>query len=155
MWIAASAACAVVSAGPRDYYVRVAEALTSASANEEMSVAPRMFAAPELVQACQEPQRIARLEAPSRTLQLHVGDRLALSTLRVVAVSAANVAMPRVPVVIEAQERTPPIAHLRSDDPDINEGILLTVARGRFRIRVRTMCTNDAAEMIITVVVAA
>lgn len=114
-----------------------------------------MLDAAELVSACQETQRPARLEAPARTLELHVGDRLTLSALRVVAVSAANVAMPQVPVVIEAEERNPPIVRLRSDDPDLDAGRLLMVGRGRFRIRVRTMCTSSPATMIITAVVAA
>ncbi len=153
--LVASGACALVSASQRDYYVRVAEGLTSPSLNEAMSVAPRMFAADELARECQETRRTARLEAPARTLDLRVGDRLTLSTLRVVAVSAANVAVPRVPVVIEAEERNPPIVQLRSDDPDLNAGRLVMVGRGRFRLRIRTMCTSSPAEMIITAVVAA
>lgn len=153
--IVASAACALVSARQRNYYVQVAEGLTSSSMNEVMAVAPRMFAAEALVRACQDTRRVARLEAPVRTVELRVGDRLALTALRVVAVSAANVAMPDVPVVIEAEERNPPVVQLRSDDPDLNAGRLLTLERGRFRIRVRTMCTSTAAEMIITAVVAA
>jgi hypothetical protein len=153
--VAATLVCATVSARPRNYYVRVAEGLTSPSLTEAMSIAPRMFGAAELVSACQETQRTARLEAPARTLDLRVGDRLTLSTLRVVAVSAANVAMRQVPVVIEAEERNPPIVELRSDGPDLEAGRLLMVGRGRFRIRVRTMCTSSSAETIITAVVAA
>jgi hypothetical protein len=152
---AASAACALVSPGPPAYFVRVAEGLTSPSRDEPMSIAPRMLAASQLVEACQEPRRVARLEAPAPTLDLSVGDRLALSTLRVVAVSAGAVALPGVPVAVEVEERSPPVVRLRSDDPDLNAGRLLIAGSGRFRIRIRTLCANSPAETIITAVVTA
>ena len=133
----------------RSYYVTVAEGLTSPSMSESMRVAPRMFSAPDLADACQSPRRVARLEAPARTLDLRVGDQLALSTLRVVAVGEAGAALSAVPVVIEAEELNPALVQLRSDDADLNEGRLRTVGSGTFRVRVRTLCTTTPADLII------
>ncbi len=134
----------------RNYYVTVAEGLTSPSMTEAMRVAPRMFSAPDLAGACQSPRRVARLEAPARSVDLSVGDQLALSTLRVVAVGEAGRALSDVPVVIEAEDLDPALVQLRSDDPDLNQGRLRTVDSGTFRMRVRTLCTTTPAELIIT-----
>jgi len=147
------ALCLAMAAGvscARSYYVPVAEGLTSPSMNETMRVAPRLFSAPDLADACRSPRRVARLEAPAGTLDLRVGDQVALSTLRVVAVGEAGAALSGVPVVIEAEELNPALVELRSDDPDLNEGRLRTVGSGTFRMRVRTLCTPVPAELIIT-----
>jgi hypothetical protein len=141
---ATGAACA------KGYYVRVAEGLTSPSLTETMQVAPRMFGASDLTRACQLPRRIARLEAPTRTVELRVGERLALNTLRVVAVGDAGTAVTDVPVVIEVEELSPPVMQLRSDDPDLNAGRLLSVGSGTVRMRVRTLCTSTSAELNLT-----
>ncbi len=94
--------------------MRIAEGLTSPSLTETMQIAPRMFGPFQLAEACQTPRRIARLETPSRTLDLRVGDPLTLNTLRVVAVSDGGQAFPGVPVVIEAEEVNPPAVRLAS-----------------------------------------
>ena len=130
-------------------YVRIAEGLTAPTLGEAMRVAPRMFAARELSTACQDPRSVARLQAPSARLELQVGERLVLSTLNIVAVNSANVAMAAVPVTIEATESTPPVLQLRSDDPDLNEGRLYPLNPGTFRLRVRTICSGPGAEMTI------
>ena len=143
--------CVVLSpACSRAYYVRVAEGLTSPSLTETMQVAPRMFGASDLTTACQSPRRIARLEAPSRTLELRVGEPFALNTLRVVAVGEAGTAMADVPVAIEVEEVNPPLVQLRSDDPDLNAGRLRSVGSGIVRIRVRALCTSTPAELNLT-----
>jgi hypothetical protein len=146
--VVVSAACSTA------YYVRVAEGLTSPSFTETMQVAPRLFGASDLTTACQSPHRIARLEAPTRTLELRVGERLALNTLRVVAVGDAGVALTEVPVGIEVEELNPPLVQLRSDDPDLNAGRLLSVGSGTVHIRVRALCTSTPAELKITARVA-
>jgi hypothetical protein len=137
----------------RSYYVRVAEGLTSPTMDEAMRVAPRMFSAYQISEACRMPRRIDRLEAPQRTVALALGDELALSTLRIVAISDGNVAVPGVPIVIEAEELNPSVVQLRSDDPSIDQGRLKTVGSGTFRMRVRTLCAATNAEMTITGVV--
>lgn len=142
-----------LSTAPRSYFVRVAEALTSPSMSEPMRVAPRMFSGYQVSEACQQPRRIARLEAPAREVNLRIGERLALSMLRVVAVSDGNVAVPDVPVVIEAEEENPGVIALRSDDPDLDQGRLRGVSSGRVRIRIRTLCAATNAEMTITATV--
>ena len=148
-------ACTAMSvACAKGYYVRVAEGLTAPSLTETMQVAPRMFGASDLTSACQSPRRIARLEAPTRTLELRVGDRLALNTLRVVAVEETGTAVTDVPVAIEVEELNPPVMQLHSDDPDLNAGRLLSVGSGTARLRVRALCTSTPVELDITARVA-
>jgi hypothetical protein len=139
-----------LSTAPQPFFVTIAEGLTSPSLTEAMRVAPRMFSAPQLSTACQTPLRIDRLETPAGSVDLRVGERLALDTLRVVAINDANVAVPGVPVAIEVEETSQPVVRLRSDDPDLSAGRLLTIAPGTFRMRVRTICVNDPAEVRIT-----
>jgi hypothetical protein len=142
-----------LATGPRSYFVRVAEALTSASMGEPMRVAPRLFSPYQIQEACERPRRVDRLEAPARRVELRVGERLELRTLRVVAVGDGNILVPDVPLVIEAEEQNPPLVQLRSDDPDLAEGQLLTLNAGTFRVRVRTLCSATNAEMTLTGVV--
>src|SRR5258705_344118 len=48
-------------------FVQIAEGLTSATLTEGIRVAPRMFAASQLVEACKDPRVVARLKvAPDR-----------------------------------------------------------------------------------------
>ncbi len=132
-----------------NYFVSVAEGLTSATLTEGIRVAPRMFAASQLVEACNTPRGVERLEvAPSR-LEMTPDGRYALNTLSVVAVNAAAAAIPDVPIALEAEEITPPVIGLRSDDPDLNAGRLHAVRAGRFRMRIRTLCGGPQVEAII------
>lgn len=142
-----------LSTAPRSYFVHIAEALTSPTMTETMRVAPRMFSAYQVSEACRVPRRIQRLEAPARNVSLRVGERLTLSTLRVVAVSDGNLAVPDVAIVLEAEELNPPVIELRSDDADLAQGRLKTVGSGTFHIRVRTLCAATNAELTITGVV--
>jgi hypothetical protein len=67
-----------------------------------------------------------------------------------VAVGEAGAAVTDVPVVIEVEEVNPPLLQLRSDDPDLNAGRLLSVGSGTVRMRVRTMCSGSLAELTLT-----
>ena len=131
------------------YYVRIAEGLTSPTLAEGIRVAPRMFAAPELMQACRDPRSVARLETATRSLDLQVGERFPLGGLSIVAVNFADVAMLAVPIAIEAEDLSPPVLQLRSDNPDLNEGQLYSLNRGTFRLRIRTLCGTPGAEATI------
>lgn len=135
---------------PDPYYVRIAEGLTSPTLTEGIRVAPGMFSAAELAQACRGLRPIARLETASSSLDLQVGERFPLTMLSVVAVDAADVAMRGVPIAIEAEDLQPPVLQLRSDDPDVNQGRLSALNRGRFRLRIWTMCATPGAETTIT-----
>lgn len=130
-------------------YVRIAEALSSPSLNEGIVVAPRMFTAPQLMKACQDVIPMARLRVVPATLQLTRGVRYTLSSLSVVAVNAADVEVPGVPLTIEAEDSEPPVLVLRSDDPDLDAGRLHALAPGRFRMRVRTICGVRPVEAVI------
>ena len=67
----------------------------------------------------------------------------------IVAVSA-DIALPDVPIIIEAEETNPPVLPLRSDGPDLKQGRIYPLGRGVFRVRVRTLCRGSAAELTIT-----
>ena len=134
----------------RDWsYIRVAEALSSPSLTEGLTVVPRMFTAPQLVTVCRDAAPVARLRVSPATVQLTRGVRYALGSLSVVAVDAADVAVPGTPLTLEAEETEPPVLVLRSDDPDLDAGRLHALAPGRFRMRVRTICGFRPVEAVI------
>lgn len=134
---------------PPRYYVQVAEGLTSPSVTEGIRVAPRRFTASQLVEACQDPLVVARLVVAPNPLELREGGRYELNTLSVVAINDADVAMSPMPIVLEVEESNPPVAQLRSDDPDLNAGRLHVLRAGEFRMRVRTMCGTPHAEVMV------
>ena len=144
----------VTGCAARDrYFVTVAEGLTSPTITEGIRVAPRMFSAPALVDACRTTTPVDRLEVAPRTLELLRGSRYSLSSLSVVAVNRSDIAVPGLPIVLEVEDRDPPILQLHADDPDLDEGRMLAVGTGEFRVRVRTICGNPYAETVITGVV--
>ena len=147
--VAACASWDPRSLGRARHYVPIAEGLTAATLSEGARVAPRMFTAPELVQACAAARPVARLRVAPDVLDLRVDERFPLARLSVVAINGADVVVPAVPVVFETEEVLPAVLQLRSDDPDLNEGRIHSVAAGRFRIRVRTICGTAAAEVAI------
>jgi hypothetical protein len=148
--LAAASGCAARSAAVEPLYVRVAEGLTSPTSAEGIAVAPRMLSAPELVRACQDPRITQRLESPTRSLQLRLGERLPLNTLAIVAVNDANEAMvPPIPIAIEALDTSPPVLQLRSDDPDLNAARIYPLNLGTFRLRISSLCGIRPAQLII------
>ena len=135
------------NAGP--YYVQVAEGLSSPTLTEGIRVAPRLFSASQLVEACKDPRIVERLDVAPNPLEMREDGRYALNTLSVVAINGADVAMANVPIVLEAEEVSPPVVQLRSDDPDINAGRLHALRTGLFQMRIRTMCGTPHVEKII------
>jgi hypothetical protein len=131
------------------YFVTIAEGLTSATLTEGIRVAPRGFTASQLVEACKDPRVVDRLEVAPNPLEMREDGRYALNSLSVVAVNAADLAMAGVPIVLEAEEVSPPVVQLRSDDADVMAGRLHAVGIGSFQMRVRTMCGTPHAEKII------
>ena len=132
------------------YYVQVAEALTAATLTEGIRVSSRMFTANDLVGACRETRPVARLEIIPAAIDLPVDGRYPLNRISIVAVNTEGVAVvPGVPIVLETQDTSPPIVQLRSDDPDINAGVLHVVRPGNFRLRARTICGVPFAEATV------
>jgi hypothetical protein len=145
-----SSAGAAPAAAQARTFVVIAEGLTAPTLSEGIRVVPKMFAPSQLVAACREPQHIRRLITSSSRLELQIGERLPLESLNIVAVNHANVAVGGVPISIEAEDRVPAVLQLRSDDPDLNNSRIFPLERGRFRLRVRTLCAAPpAAELII------
>lgn len=132
------------------HYVRIAEGLTAPTLAEGIRVAPRMFSAFELVQACRDPVRIDRLETTSSRLALQIGERFPLAALSVVAVNEADIAVPGVAIAIEAEDSRQMVLQLRSDDRDLDQGRIHAINSGSFRVRIRTLCGTPGAEARIT-----
>ena len=149
--IAASVVMAVATAGcaSQRYYVQIAEGLSSATVTEGIQVAPRLFSAPQIVEACRTAVPVARLEVEPDELELTEGNVYSLNSLTVVAIDAADIAVPGVPIILEAEDRNPPVLQLRSDDPDLNEGRVRVIAPGRFRMRIRTTCGLPQVETVV------
>jgi hypothetical protein len=131
------------------HYVQIAEGLSSPSITEGIRVAPRMFSAPQLVEACRTAVSVARLKVEPSELILTAGNLYQLSSITVVAVDAADIAVPDVPIVLEAEDTSPPVLRLRSDDPDLDEGRIRVLGPGKFRMRIRTTCGLPQAETIV------
>jgi hypothetical protein len=142
-------AVAVAGCAPTRHYVQIAEGLSSPSVTEGIRVAPRMFSAPQLVEACRTAVPVARLKVEPSELILTAGNLYQLSSITVVAVNAADLAVPGVPIVLEAEDTTPPVLRLRSDDPDLDQGRIRVLAPGKFRMRIRTTCGLPHAETIV------
>ena len=134
---------------PDLFFVSIAEGLTSATFTEGIRVAPRGFTSAQLVEACRDPRVVDRLEVAPDQLEMREDGRYALNSISVVAVNGAEVAIAGVPIVIEAEEVSPAVVVLRSDDPDLNVGRLHAVRAGYFRMRFRTMCGTPHAEKVI------
>ena len=148
--------CAATMSGcamKRPHYVQIAEALTAPSLSDGVVVAPRTFTPVDLTAACRGATPVARLVVEPPTLQLVQGSRVPLDTLSIVAVNAADIAIPRQPVVVEAEDAAPPVVEVRSDGEDVNAGRLHAVGEGTFRLRVRTLCGTRSVEKIITGIV--
>lgn len=139
-------ALALLVTGCARHYVQIAEGLSSPTSAEGIRIAPRTFTTQQLIEACREAVPIERLEVLPSTLELMQGNVYALGTLTVVAVDAADVAQPNVPIVIEAEDTR--VLRLTSDDPDLNQGRLRVVGTGSFRMRIRAACGNDAEAII-------
>lgn len=148
LWLSLAAGLAGCAARER-YFVQIAEGLTSATITEGIRVAPRKFSAPALGGVCQAAVVVRRLAVAPRTLELSRGTPYALNSLSVVAVDGSDVAVPGLPIVLEVEDRVPPVLALRSDNSDLNEGRLVAVDAGRFRIRIRTICGIPHAETVI------
>jgi hypothetical protein len=131
------------------HFVRIAEGLTSPTISEGIRVAPRMFSAPTLVDVCKSATSVDRLKVSPETLELSRGNRYSLSSLTVIAVNGADITVPGLPIVLEVEDREPPVLQLRSDDPDLNEGRVLAIGTGSFRMRVRTICGEPFVETVI------
>jgi hypothetical protein len=146
-----TAGCA--SRSPRAY-VRVAEALSSAHLNEVIQVALPRLTPEQLQQGCRlNTRHIVRLDAPSTSLQMQIGEPLVLAGLRIIAVDDANEIVTGIPLAIEAQDQAPPVLELRRDDPDLIGGALRTLNTGEFLLRISTLCGVPGAATILNVTV--
>jgi hypothetical protein len=134
---------------PQTHFVQLADALTAPTLSEAIRVAPVKMTSFQFVDACRTATPIARFELAPAALQMNTGSRYALDTLSVVGVNAANLAVPGIPFVIEAEELPVPVIALRSDDADVRSGVLRAVAPGRFKVRIRTTCGMPYVEAIL------
>lgn len=135
--------------GHVSHFVPIAEGLTAETQSDAVRLAPRRLSAPDLVRACATVRPVDRLRVVPDVVTLAVDERFPLTRVSVVAINSADIVVPAVPIVFEAEETSPAVIALRSDDPDVNEGRVHATAPGRFRLRVRTICGTVGAERMI------
>lgn len=139
--------CALVL--PQRHYVQVADAVSSRTLTEGIQVTPRRFTIYELQHACVDSQPVARLKVAPVRLELRPNGLYQFNTLAVVAINDGDQAVPGIPLMLEVEEVVPPVVEVRSDDTDIDAGLLRATRIGRFRLRIRTMCNLSRVETVI------
>ncbi len=139
--------CALVL--PQRHYVQLADAVSSPSLTEGIRVTPRRFTGYELRQACLDSQPVVRLKVAPTQLELRPDGRYLLNTLAIVAINKSEQVVPSIPLMLEVEEVVPPVVSVRSDDPDIDSGLLRASRVGRFRMRIRTMCDLSPVDTVI------
>lgn len=130
-------------------FASAAEGYTSAAEWVPMKVGFRMFSAPDFERLCDSSPRPSRLTSRHATMRIPLGEWFDLSRLRVVAVDRGGRPLPPAPVAIEVEQTHPSLFDLRSET--ISQGRLMPVQTGRTRIRVRSLCDDLSAEVILEV----
>jgi len=147
-----SCACGAAAGNqqPRDDYTHVAEGLSSPRAGAAVDAAFRMFSLPDFDMVCDHARAadVVRLRSDTPRIRLRVGERLALRTLKIVALDAGGRILSAVPLALEA-ETAPDVFDLRSDH--IAEAELTAVKAGQAKLRARTMCPRSSGEAVIPV----
>jgi hypothetical protein len=125
----------------------IAEAFTSKTQQRGIEVAYRMFSAPDLGEICAKSPRPVKLVAQQVPITLHVGEWFSLDRLIIVAVDASSRQLQPVPIMLEVEDKEPPLLNLRSDM--IAEARVLPLRAGSFRFRARTICSDPSVEVLI------
>lgn len=133
---------------PARYFVRIADGFTSPTMTENLRLAPRMLTLTEFVRVCPDMRPVARLESTYQSVELQIDERFPLAALSVVAVDPEGRAMLDVPIFIEVENGQPPALRIRSDDPDLNQGRVVALGTGTFRLRIQTLCGSHAETII-------
>ena len=128
------------------HYVPIANALSAATLTQGITVAPRAFAPSQFLDACNRTRPVTRFKVIPRELVIGEGRDVSLYTISIVAVDAADLAVPGVALVLEAEDDNPPVVQLQSNDPYLRVGRLRAAGPGTFRIRVRTVCAMPLVE---------
>lgn len=105
-----------------------------------------MFSVPDMPVRCAQAEKVTRLRATTRTVQLRVGRLFPLSTLKVVALESSGSVVPQVPVAVEVEDVSPSILDFPSDHLQFGP---VPIRPGNFKFRVRTICEGTGAEIMV------
>jgi len=125
----------------------IAEAFTSETQHRGIEVAYRMFSAPDLGRICAKSERPSKLVPQKVPITLRVGEWFPLGRVVIVAADASGRQLQPVPIMLEVEEKEPPLLNLRSDM--IAEARVLPVRAGSFRFRARTICSDPSVAVLL------
>ena len=130
-------------------YGTIAEGYTSAFAGGPVEGAYRMFSAPDFAEVCATARAdsVTSLRAAPR-VDGRVGEPLPYTALKVDALDAHGVLVPRVPIGIESQVGSK-VLDTRQDH--IGGSSVTPKEPGTIRVRIRTLCDAPGGEAFVTV----
>lgn len=140
---ALASGCTLAAQQPAARFGAIGEGLSSANPTTAMVVEHRMFSVPDTPRLCAEIPRDVRLVARRPQVALQIGEALRLTRMVVTARDPSGQLLPKVPVVLEIEETEPRLFDL--GPYTLEAGLLVAVAPGRARLRIRALC-GDAPD---------
>ena len=141
---------ALTCGGPASYWSGVAEGLTST--HGETRISYRLFSAPDFTTLCsnisEPPKRLVALES---NIVMHVGEWFPLRRLQIIALGESGSSLDSIPFTVQAEAMDPPL--LDGSSEWSNSGNLLPVRPGRFRFRIRTLCSPPSVDLLIDAII--
>jgi hypothetical protein len=145
-------------AGLRGDYVHIGEGVTVTGPNADAEFASRTFTIYLLDEACRNSRAedVVRLRAQPSRLTLHVGEPFSLGSVKITALGAADVLLPKVPVAVELKSRVGVFDYrfpwgesgvLQQDA--LVGGALMPRTPARVIFRFRMICPGPAAEVFV------
>ena len=115
-----------------------------------MRVSWRRFSAPDFDSICEDVPSDILLSAPTAPTTLVVGEPFDLEALGVVATDQDRTLLAGVPVTVQVREQ-PPLLDVQAFRAAL--GPIVPVTPGDLMLRVRTLCSETPAEVLVPVVV--
>jgi hypothetical protein len=128
----------------------VAEALTSSTADDTIEAGYRMFSLPDFADVCKAAHAadVVRVRPLQPQIRLQAGRPFDPNVLKIVALDALDVIVPRVPIAVETELWSPV---LETSTPHVADGTVTPQRPGTFKLRIRTLCDGPVAEAFIDV----
>ena len=125
----------------------IGEGYTAERAGGQMQVSWRMFSAPDPV--CEDVPSDIDLSAPAGPTTLVVGEPFDMDALGVVATDQTGMLASRVPITVQVRDQTRP--RLNVERFRMGLGLVVPVGRGILTFRVRAICSETPAEVLVFV----
>jgi len=133
-------------------FAQLAEGYTSDFVAGPVEAAYRMFSAPDFGEECSRARadEVRSLRATPARVDGHVGVPMPYAALKVDALDALGVLVPRVPIAIES-EMWSGVLDVRQDH--IGGDNVTPKEPGSIRLRIRTICDAPGGEAFVTLIV--